>query len=98
MEHNFHVCFDVIYSSLTFMHIKDKQACIDKVFSLLNKNGLFVLSIDKCQSEFIDMGTHKIKTFPDAPFDTQSFMEKSGFKSIKSIEIEFSYIFIATKP
>ena len=35
--------FDVIYSSLTFMHIEEKQKAIIKVFQLLNKNGLFVL-------------------------------------------------------
>lgn len=53
--------FDVIYSSLTFMHIKDKQAAIDKVASLLSDNGKFVLSIDKNQDEYIDTGVNKIR-------------------------------------
>ena len=39
--------FDVIYSSLTFMHIKDKQAALYKAAALLNGGGRFVLSIDK---------------------------------------------------
>lgn len=39
--------FDVIYSSLCFMHIQDKQKAIQKVAALLNNGGRFVLSIDK---------------------------------------------------
>ena len=36
--------FDVIYSSLTFMHIKKKQYAIDKIASFLAENGRFVQS------------------------------------------------------
>ena len=32
---------DVIYSSLTFMHITEKQRVINKVGELLNSNALF---------------------------------------------------------
>ena len=56
MSFAFDGCFDVIYSSLTFMHIKEKAFAIQKIASLLNTNGLFILSIDKNQSDFIDMG------------------------------------------
>lgn len=41
--------FDVIYSSLTFMHIEDKQTAIEKTADLLTPSGRFVLSIDKNQ-------------------------------------------------
>lgn len=47
MEYDFDSTFDVIYSSLTFMHIKDKQKAINKIADLLNDNGRFVLSISK---------------------------------------------------
>ena len=67
LAYDFSEKFDVIYSSLTFMHIENKQAVINKVSSLLNKDGIFVLSIDKNQSEYIDMNTRKIKIFPDIP-------------------------------
>ena len=53
--------FDVIYSSLTFMHIKEKQKAVNKIVELLNNAGRFVLSINKNQSEYIDTGTRKIK-------------------------------------
>ena len=39
--------FDIIYSSLTFMHISEKAEAIRKVSELLNVGGRFVLSIDK---------------------------------------------------
>lgn len=39
--------FDVIYSSLTFLHIKDKQKAIDKTYSLLEKKGTIILKDKK---------------------------------------------------
>ena len=47
LTYDFNEKFDVIYSSLTFMHIEDKQAAINKAASLLKENGIFVLSVDK---------------------------------------------------
>lgn len=59
--------FDVIYSSLTFMHLKDKQGALNKVKLLLKNDGIFVLSIDKNQDKFIDYGENRIKIYPDIP-------------------------------
>ena len=61
MEYPFSETFDVIYSSLTMMHFQDKKRVFDKVSSLLNDNGLFCLSIDKNQSEWIDTGSRRIR-------------------------------------
>ena len=66
--------FDVIYSSLTFMHIQDKLSAIQKIATLLTNNGLFVLSIDKNQNEYIDMGDRKIKIYSDNPNDLRSYL------------------------
>ena len=35
LSYNFSERFDVIYSSLTFLHIQEKQKALEKVFSLL---------------------------------------------------------------
>ena len=70
--------FDVIYSSLTFMHIEDKQNAINKVSTLLKDSGKFVLSIDKNQSEFIDTGTRKIKIYPDTKDKTVEYIKSAG--------------------
>ena len=96
-EYNFEHKFDVIYSSLTFMHIRDKQAAINKVKSLLNISGRFVLSIDKNQSDIIDYGTRKIKIYPDNKEDIVKYITQSGMSLIKVFETEFAEIFAAAK-
>lgn len=94
MSYEFGRKFDVIYLSLTFMHIRDKQAAINKVRSLLNIGGRFVLSIDKNQSDTIDYGARKIKIYPDHKEDIIGYINKSGMDLIKVFETEFAYVFI----
>lgn len=90
--------FDVIYSSLTFMHIEEKQTAINKVAALLKDSGKFILSIDKNQDGFIDTGTRKITVFPDTPAKIKSYISNSGLLLIEHYETEFAHIFIAEKP
>lgn len=97
MIYKFHCTFDVVYSSLTFMHIREKQECINKVYSLLNPNGRFVLSIDKSQNEYIEYGNRKIDIYPDNPTDTKGYIINSGLTILDFIETEFAYIFIGLK-
>lgn len=96
-EYDFESAFDVIYSSLTFMHIEDKQSSINKVYNLLNSGGRFVLSIDKNQDKYIDLGTRKIAVYPDNPKDTKNYLISSGFVIEETIETELAYIFVAKK-
>ena len=95
MSYEFGRKFDVIYSSLTFMHIRDKQAAINKVRSLLNIGGRFVLSIDKNQSDAIDYGTRKIKIYPDNKEDIVKYITQSGMNLMKVFETDFAFVFIA---
>lgn len=95
MSYEFGCKFDVIYSSLTFMHIRDKQAAINKVRSLLNIGGRFVLSIDKNQSDTIDYGTRKIKIYPDNKEDIVKYITQSGMNLMKVFETDFAFVFIA---
>ena len=95
MSYEFGRKFDVIYSSLTFMHIRDKQAAINKVRSLLNIGGRFVLSIDKNQSDTIDYGTRKIKIYPDNKEDIMSYIAHSGMSLIKAFETDLAFVFVA---
>lgn len=89
--------FDVIYSSLTFMHIEEKQIAINKVAALLKNSGKFILSIDKNKDGFIDTGTRKITVFSDTPAEMKSYIENSGLLLIEQFETEFAHIFIAEK-
>ena len=97
MEYDFARKFGVIYSSLTFMHIEDKQSAVGKVAELLKKNGRFVLSIDKNTSEYIDLGTQKLKIYPDTPENIRSCFECSGLMFLEQFETEFAYIIVAKK-
>lgn len=97
LNYEFSEQYDVVYSSLTFMHIKEKQQAIEKVFSLLKSNGKFVLSIDKNQSDVIDAGFSKVSVSPDNPEDIKSYIEKSGLVIAEQYETEFAHIFVAEK-
>ena len=94
MHYPFTETYDVIYSSLTMMHFEDKKAMIAKAASLLNSNGLFCLSIDKNQSEWIDMGSRRIRIYPDTPEKTMMLAEQAGLKEKKTVEIENAYLIV----
>ncbi|MCH5191904.1 MAG: class I SAM-dependent methyltransferase [Oscillospiraceae bacterium] len=89
--------FDVIYSSLTFLHIKDKNQAIDKTYSMLAEKGRFVLSIEKNQNSEIDYGTRKLRTYPDNADTIERLLKESGFSIIKQYSTEFADIFVSEK-
>lgn len=97
MKYDFACLFDVIYSSLTFMHIKEKQMAISKVAKLMKSNARLVLSIDKNQSEYIQMDNRKIKIYPDNRDEICSYIERADLQLKKQYETEFAYIFVAIK-
>ena len=86
--------FDVIYSSLTFMHLKDKQGAINKVKSLLKKDGIFLLSIDKNQDTFIDYGSRRTEIYPDTPEKTAECIKNAQMTVLERYETQFAHIFI----
>ena len=96
-ECDFVETFDVIYSSLTMMHFKDKKQVISKVDALLNDGGIFCLSIDKNQSEYIDMGTRKVKIYPDTPDNIISLINASSMNVESVFETDNAYIIVSSK-
>ncbi len=97
LTYSFSYTFDVIYSSLTFMHIENKKSAINKVGDLLNDDGIFVLSIDKNQRNCIDMGTRKIKTYPDDPYLIKQNIADADLSLTDAFETEFAYILVSKK-
>ena len=97
MSFEFDDQFDVIYSSLTFMHIEDKASAIQKIASLLDNNGCFVLSIDKNQSDFIDMGTRRVKIYPDNPTDICHFIANANLEPTDQFETENAHVIVSKK-
>ena len=94
ISHTFKERFDVIYSSLTFMHICEKSAAIQKVASLLSDGGLFVLSIDKNKSNIIDMGSRRIKIYPDDIKDIRKLVKEPALGFIDDCETEHACVII----
>lgn len=96
-KHAFDEKFDIIYSSLTMMHFEDKKKVISKVDKLLNKGGRFCLSIDKDQSEFIDMQTRKLKIYPDTTENIVSIISETDMTVENILETEFAFIIVSHK-
>lgn len=97
MTHGFEKNFDVIYSSLAFMHFEDKHSLVSKISLLLSCGGRFVVSLDKNESDFIDMGEYKIKIYPDTPENIQREILLAGMKVEGNFETEFAHVLIAIK-
>ena len=94
LEHEFAEKFDVIYSSLTFMHIQRKQDAAAKIASLLNDGGRAVISIDKNRQTFIDAGFGKLEIWPDDPGQITECFRKTGLRLETIEETEFAFILL----
>ncbi len=97
LTHSFLGTFDVIYSSLTFLHIKEKQKAFTKISDLLKDNGRFILSIDKNQTAILDYGSRKIQLYPDDREHTEQFITNASLTILQRLETEFAYIYITQK-
>ena len=98
LEYPFPRPFDVIYSSLTFFHISNKEEAIRKVTSLLTPGGRFVLSIDKNPAQSIEFGDRSVPLYPDTPEHTEILLEKAGLSLEVRFETGFAHIFVARLP
>lgn len=97
LEYSFERTFDIIYSTLTFMHIRDKKQAIVKAANLLNNGGRFILSIDKIREDVIDTGISRIKIYPDDRNSILSCLKYAGLHIEETPETEFAYLFAAVK-
>ncbi len=95
--YSFAQTFDVIYSSLTMMHFENKKQLIEKVHHLLNEGGTFCLSIDKSDDKFIDMGSRRLRIFPDTLENTLALIAHTSMKLVKVMETENAYIIVSNK-
>ena len=65
--------------------------------TILKNGGIFCLSIDKNRDEYIDMGTRKIKVYPDTLDDITSHVEEANMFVSKIFETEKAYIIVSNK-
>ena len=79
------------------MHFKNKATVITKVDKILNDDGIFCLSIDKNQSEYIDMGNRKVKIYPDTLDNITSIIGDVAMSVVNVIETDNAYIIVSRK-
>lgn len=96
--YEFDIQFDIIYSTLTSMHIENKQDFFNKVAHDLKDGGRFLISIDDNQDEYLDMGIYKVKIYPDNLKDTQNYILQSGLRIIEIIKTDNAHVFVCDKP
>ena len=89
--------FDLIYSSLTFMHIKNKCNAIKKIYNHLVKDGVCVLSIDKNKNNILEFGSRKVKIYPNDPEKIMSIFTECGFCEVEKYETEHAYLIRARR-
>ncbi|MBQ4575718.1 MAG: class I SAM-dependent methyltransferase [Clostridia bacterium] len=87
--------FDIVFSTLTFMHIQDKLRACSAAAGLLKPGGRFVLSISKDTSDMLDMGDYTVKLYPDSPDEIRACLRASRLRLHEVIETEKAYIFVA---
>lgn len=97
MFHDFSEKFDVIYSSLTFMHFNNKEKVLNKIKNILNDDGILVVSITKNQDKYIDYISRKIEVYPCTNLEFVNFVNKVNLKIIDQFETEYAYIFVINK-
>lgn len=89
--------YDVVCSSLTFLHIRQKQAAVEKAARLLAPGGRLVLSLDKSQEPYLDYGTRRIGVYPDDPERMTAMLEAAGLELIARFGTPFAHILAARK-
>ena len=89
--------FDVICSTLTFMHIADKVTAVRRIAALLTPGGRVVISLDKNQAEYIDYGLRCVRVYPDDPKQMEALMQAARLTVLPGIETEFAHIIVAER-
>lgn len=97
MTYPFSRQYDVVYSSLTWMHLQDKMRAAAKAASLLKPGGRFVLCVEREQRCVIDAGTTRIGVYPDDRAHTGDCIRASGLQLALVAETAFGLIYVAGK-
>lgn len=89
--------YDCIYSSLTFLHIPDKAAAMQKIAALLTPGGRVVLSLDKTRKEDIEYIDRTVPVFPDTPVSIKKACTGTGLQFVSRLEKEKATLLVFAK-
>lgn len=90
--------FERIYSSLTFLHIADKRAACRRIAALLAPGGRCVISLDREQATVLDMGTRRLRTYPDTPEEISRLLREEGLEVLPATELARAFLVTALRP
>jgi hypothetical protein len=79
------------------MHIEEKQRAMNKIASLLKTDGRFILSIDKNTSDCIDLGSRRVRVYPDYPKLTEEYIINAKMSILFWYETDHATVFVAAK-
>lgn len=88
--------YDCIFSSLTFLHIENKKAAMEKIASLLLPGGRIVLSLDKTRKEDIEYVDRMVPVFPDTPVRIKKACAGTLLRIVKRVEKENADLLLLT--
>lgn len=89
--------FDVVYSSLTFLHVQDKSAAAARVAALLRCGGRAVLSLDKGRDEYLCADGRVLRVWPDDPSEMRVCLTAAGLCVTGEAETEAAWLLAAEK-
>lgn len=98
LTYPFNSQFELIFSSLTIWHIRDKAALYKKAYQLLAPGGRFVFTISRKQDRQLGYPGSKLELYPDNPAETEGLLQLNGFIVKERLLTEYSLIFVAEKP
>lgn len=88
--------YDCIFSTLTFLHIEEKAAAMEKLASLLLPEGRIVLSLDKTRKEDIEYPGRTVPVFPDTPVSIKKACANTMLRIVQRIEKEKASLLLLT--
>jgi len=97
LTYPFEETFDLIYSSLTLLHVSCKEAAVRKIVSLLRPGGRVLLSLDRSRETVLDAGYGRLPVWPDEPEEILSLLERYGFRKTERFELEYATAVYAVK-
>ncbi len=97
LTHIFECQYDLIYSSLTFLHFKDKRAVLKKIRGLLKENGRIVISLTKDNSNALVYGDHSLIIYPNDLSKIMDYIKEEKLMLRKQVDIENATVLVLSK-
>ncbi|XMB85559.1 class I SAM-dependent methyltransferase [Mycoplasmatota bacterium WC44] len=97
LNYNFDCQFDLIYSSLTFLHFQDKRAIINKLGKIMRDKARAVISLTKDKSDLLTYGNKSLRLYPSYINNIERIIKEEELYISQKIELDKAIILIISK-